>query len=256
MWPNLRDYSLREHRGLLRSVFIYHCVPGRHRQLQRFYGRFLGPGDLCFDVGAHVGNRIRAWQALGARVVAVEPQPICMDLLQRWYGQSPHVTLVDKAVGARAGVVDLMLSAKTPTVTSVSPEWVESVQQADSFAGVEWESTISVEQTTLDLLIAQYGTPRFCKIDVEGWEDAVLAGLTRPLPALSIEFVPAAPAPVYRSLDRLDALGRYEFNWSFGEEHRWRNESWQSSDAVRKFLAELAPNSNSGDIYARLGQIE
>ena len=61
--------------GLLRSVVIYHN-PVRTRPLRDFYRGFLGPNDLAFDIGAHVGNRSRAMRAAGARVVALEPQAL------------------------------------------------------------------------------------------------------------------------------------------------------------------------------------
>jgi hypothetical protein len=61
--------------GLLRSVLMYHGIPFRRRRLSQFYARFIRPGDLCFDIGAHVGSRLGAWLPLGARIVAVEPQP-------------------------------------------------------------------------------------------------------------------------------------------------------------------------------------
>ena len=57
--------------GLLRSVLMYHGIPFRRRRLTQFYAQFIQPGDLCFDIGAHVGSRLRAWTPLGARIVAV-----------------------------------------------------------------------------------------------------------------------------------------------------------------------------------------
>jgi hypothetical protein len=39
-----------------------------------FYQQFLQPGDLCFDVGANMGNRVEAFLKIGANVVVVEPQ--------------------------------------------------------------------------------------------------------------------------------------------------------------------------------------
>ncbi len=256
MWLPFRRYSLAEQYGLLRSVLIYHGVPGRHRQLVRFYRQFIGPGDLCFDVGAHVGNRIRAWVALGARVVAVEPQPICLDFLQRWYGNNPAVTLVEQAVGAQAGQTQLFVSAKTPTVTTMSTDWIQAVQATDSFASVAWESTVDIAVTTLDALIDLYGLPDFCKIDIEGFEHKALLGLNTPIPALSIEYIPAAPIVTLACLERLATLGVYEFNWTVGERHIWHNDLWQDRQAVVNFIARLDPNRNSGDIYARLCRLE
>ena len=36
------------------------------------------PGDLAFDIGSHVGDRISSFRRLGARVVALEPQQLEM----------------------------------------------------------------------------------------------------------------------------------------------------------------------------------
>ena len=179
-------------RGLGRSLAIYYGNPLKLRRMRRFYAQFIHPGDLCFDIGAHVGNRVLVWSLLGARIVAVEPQPACLALLRRLYGRSPRVTLVDQAIGAAAGRQALRISRAHPTVTTLSQSWIEAVQVSTSFAGVEWEETTSVDVTTLDDLIVRYGAPAFCKIDIEGYEGAALAGLTQPLKALSFEFIPAA----------------------------------------------------------------
>ncbi len=75
--------------GLARSVAIYHAIPLRQRRLRRLYGHFVGAGDLVFDIGAHAGNRVRAFAALGCQVVAVEPQPDFARLLRALCGRSP-----------------------------------------------------------------------------------------------------------------------------------------------------------------------
>ena len=136
--------------GLGRSIAVYYGNPIKLRRMRRFYAQFIQPGDLCFDIGAHVGNRVLVWSRLGARIVAVEPQPACLALLRRLYGRSPRVTLVDQAVGAAAGRQALRISRAHPTVTTLSQSWIEAVQASTSFAGVEWEETTSVDVTTLD----------------------------------------------------------------------------------------------------------
>jgi len=237
--------------GLLRSVVMYYGNPIRLRRMQRFYRQFIQPGDLCFDIGAHVGNRLLVWTTLGARVVGVEPQPLCVRWLRRWYGRNPRITLVDTAIGAVAGQQTLWVSERTPTVTTLSQPWIESVQQADSFARVRWESSVTVDVTTLDDLIRRYGEPVFCKIDVEGYELETLRGLSRPLPALSVEYIPATRDLAVACVERLAQLGEYEFNWSQGEQHRWQSARWLSAGAVVGWLAGLRAEDGSGDLYAR-----
>ncbi len=239
-------------RGLGRSIVVYYGNPFKLRRMQHFYAQFIHPGDLCFDIGAHVGNRILVWSRLGASVVGVEPQPACVALLRRWYGHSPQVTLIDQAVGSVPSRQTLRISSAHPTVTTLSQSWIEAVQASEGFAQVEWEETATVEVTTLDALIARFGLPAFCKIDIEGYEGEALAGLSRPLPALSFEFIPPAKQDALACLARLQQLGRYEFNWSLGEQHHWQSPHWLEHDQMAHYLAGLAVDDPSGDIYARL----
>jgi FkbM family methyltransferase len=143
--------------GIARSMALYHGVPGRHRKMLRFYGEFLGPGDIGFDVGAHVGSRVRAWRALGARVIAVEPQPDFARILRLFFGRDGDVMIVPKALGAEPGTARLGISTATPTVSSLSTDWIETVATDRSFAKVRWDRSVEVEVTTLDALVATYG---------------------------------------------------------------------------------------------------
>lgn len=241
---------MRETLGLLRSMLMYYGVPGRYGRMRRFYRPFIQPGDLCFDVGAHVGNRVRVWRGLGARVVAVEPQPQMMAWLRRLYGRSPQVALVASAVGAKVGQATLHVSSRTPTVSTLSANWISAVQQDPSFARVAWDTALTVPLTTLDALIAQYGRPTFCKLDIEGYELEALRGLSQPLPVLSFEHIPTAHDLTAACIDRLAELGAYRFNYAPGESHRLLGTQWLSPEAMRAALPQLPPGS--GDVYAQL----
>lgn len=237
-------------------MWVYHGIPGRHARLVAFYGALVPRGGLAFDVGAHVGNRVRAWRQLGARVLAVEPQPHCQRVLRWLFKGDPGVTLLPLAVGARAGEAALLVSLRHPSVSTLSADWAQRIGATEAFAGVQWEPGARVPVTTLDALIAEHGRPDFVKIDVEGFELAVLKGLTQPLPALSFEVLATLPEAALECIDRLEQLGRYRYRACAGERFRWLQPGALDAAQMRRWLAALAPGGSlpggggSGDIYA------
>ncbi|MFN3416639.1 MAG: FkbM family methyltransferase [Caldimonas sp.] len=238
--------------GLLRSLAIYHGIPWRAGQLRRFYAPVVPAGGLAFDVGAHAGNRVRAFRALGARVVAVEPQPDFVALLSRWFARDAGVTVLPVALGREAGQAQLLASEATPTVSTLSADWARRTGATASFQGVRWSPGPVVPVTTLDALIAQHGRPDFIKIDVEGFELEVLMGLSQPVPALSFEFLAAVHDLALGCIDRLETLGRYRYQWSLGEQLRLQPDTPLDAEAMRAWLGALPDDTLCGDILARL----
>lgn len=235
--------------GLLRSLAIYYH-PARLAEMRRFYRGLLAPGDLAFDIGAHVGNRSRAMRAAGARVVALEPQPVFASFLRASLPRD--ITLHEAAAGPVESEAEMALSSRHPTVSSLSARFPEEAAARPGFGHVRWDRRQRVRVTTLDRLIAQAGVPRYIKIDVEGFEIEVLAGLSVPVEIISAEYLPGFPALSHAVIDRLCALGPYRFNVVVGEAAGFLWPDWRGAEALRAWLAGLPADATSGDIFARL----
>lgn len=244
--------SLKSRFGLLRSELIYFWKPFNRRRLRRFYGQFVHLGDLCFDIGAHVGNRTRAFLDNGAHVMAVEPQPSCAVYLRRRFGAHPRFTLIPKAIGAQPGIGALHINRLNPTISTLAPVSWRSAMARAAARREHWDLQIPVEVITLNQLIEQYGLPHFCKIDVEGFEDQVLAGLSYPLPALSFEFISFEKNIAWACIRRLQSLGAYRFNWSIGERLCLEAPDWVDADGIEQTIQAMGSRIISGDVYARL----
>ena len=238
-------------RGIARSLRLYHRDPDRLARMDALNARFAGPGDLVFDLGAHVGDRVASFRRLGARVVAVEPQPAALRALRLLFRRDPGVTLVAAAAGAAPGEMVLHVNTRNPTVSTLSPAFLAAADGAEGWQGQVWDRRITVPVTTLDALIAAHGMPAFVKIDVEGHEAEVLAGLSQAVPALSFEFTTIQRDAAQAALERVAGLGDYRFNLSLGEGHRLEWPDWRNAAAVAALLRTAPDAWNSGDIYAR-----
>lgn len=178
-------------RALLREA-AWNLAPAfllRHRISRRFahevdvagemelamLDRWIKPGDLLLDVGAHHG--VYAWQAqrLGARVIAFEPNPLSLKRLRAICGNSLEVR--GAAVSDRVGSARMSVPRSVTELSTLRPD-----AQADAEA-------FEVPTITIDSL--GIGPVAFIKIDVEGHEEQVLAGarqtLWRDLPVLLVE---------------------------------------------------------------------
>jgi FkbM family methyltransferase len=238
--------------GLRRSLDVYYGDAVRDGAMDALYAQFVAPGQLAFDIGSHVGDRIGAFRRCGARVVALEPQPLCADAIAAIYAGDGDVTVVRAACGAVPGTLALHINSANPTVTTASAAFVQAAAGADGWEGQTWDATIDVPVTTLDDLIARHGRPAFVKIDVEGFEADVLAGLSVPVPALSFEFTTIQRDVATACLDRLAALGPYRFNIALGESQVLTFPSAIDHAAMAAHIAALPHTANSGDVYALL----
>jgi FkbM family methyltransferase len=180
--------------GVRRSLRLYYGDPARAAAMDRLYRPFVPAGALAFDIGAHIGDRVASFRRLGARVVAVEPQPALHRTLRLLHGRDTGVTLLSAAVGRVPGRATMRINTANPTISTLSDEFIEASRGASGWQGEAWPVSAEVEVTTLDALIAAHGRPAFIKLDIEGFEAEALAGLTRPV-AGAVVRVHDHPAP-------------------------------------------------------------
>ena len=235
-------------RDVYQSVFDRDKLATRKRMLD-FYAGFISRGDLVFDVGANIGVYSDAFQTLGARVVAIEPNPACCERLELIAKRSDLI-IENCAVGDELGTATMNVCAD-PTLSTLSNEWYETARTSPIHSGEEWLGAIEVRVATLDSLSKKYGAPSFIKIDVEGFEDRVLAGMSFAPKALSFEFhfgllniaTACLNSPVLRS--------GYLFNYIDGMEPKLRLENWAGATRIERILAEEKSHTEYGDVFCR-----
>jgi FkbM family methyltransferase len=244
--------GFRTVRGIIRSLRVYYGDRPRAAAMDRLYGAFVRRGDLVFDIGAHVGDRVASFRRLGAQVVAAEPQPALARVLKLFYGRSADVAIEVVAVGRQVGTISMMINADNPTVSTASPQFVIAARDAPGWETQRWTRSVPVPVTTLDALIGKHGVPAFIKIDVEGFEAEALQGLARAVKALSFEFTTIQRDVAIACIERCIALGYTRFNAALGESQTFVYADWVGGEEIARWLTGLSHGANSGDIYAAL----
>lgn len=202
-------------------------------------------GDLVFDVGANVGNKAAQFLARGARVVCFEPQPACVERLRSRFAGDNNVTIVQKGLADQAGTLNLSI-CDDDTLSTFSDQWKRGRHAAN-----RWSRSVQVDVITLDDAIAEHGRPRYCKIDVEGFEISVLRGLTQAVDVLSFEFAKEFMENAATAVSYLSGIGMNEFTVAFGENDFFSVDDWVDGhllvDAINRHEHPLL----WGDLYAR-----
>lgn len=223
----------------------------KRKKFKNFYALFLQNGDLCFDIGANIGNRTESFLSLGAKVIAVEPQNECIEVLQKLKTPNNQLFILPKVIGAINGSAQFYIS-NVSEVSTLSKQFIAAYQNQEAYP-LLWNKTVEVNMVTLDSLIKQYGLPKFCKIDIEGYEEEAFKGLSHPIPNISFEYNIKLKAIALNSIQRLAAIdAQYVFNFSPYESMKFSLENWLSQSSFLTFMNEMSDDILTGDIYASI----
>lgn len=231
-------------KSLLRRVFKAPAAPLPPPDT-RLYDTLVHAGDLCFDVGANHGDRTAVFVALGARVIAFDPQPSSVQRLQKRFAGNSRVVIEAVGLADKAGTLELMICEDATVLSTFSHDW-----QTERFKDYAWNSRVNVPVVTLDQMIGRYGRPDFCKIDVEGFEVEVIHGLSVALPLLSFEYTIEFVERAAQVIEHLDTLANYEYAMTIGETHTLDQAVWTDGSSIMATVRQGVPKQ-WGDIYAR-----
>jgi FkbM family methyltransferase len=144
-----------------------------------FVQRHIKPGNTVIDVGANVGlfTLLLAYQVWETgRVIAYEPSPRMLELLRDnvtmgWL--SDRVEIVPKAAAAASGSLSFLAPSRyamTGSLRSVEHH-LSTEDRVDTLDRLE------VEAEPLDVHVGRFERIDLIKVDVEGAEDQVFAGM-------------------------------------------------------------------------------
>src|SRR4026209_332691 len=117
---------------------------------------WLKDEKVVWDIGACIGDHTRFYLDIGKKVIAVEPNPLAFKCLAH---NCPEATLLNVAASGKSGTLRFIADADNAGASRVFADGPIEVP--------------AVKVDDLDLPL-----PDFVKIDAEGWEYDVLAGMT------------------------------------------------------------------------------
>lgn len=208
----------------------------------------LLPGELVFDVGANAGNKAESFLARGARVIAIEPQPAMVKVLQDRFAGNPNITIIPKGLAEQGGRLVMNICSTDSPLSTFSDDW----KNTGRFAHAPWDRQEAIETTTLDSLIAEFGRPRYAKIDVEGFEKKVMLGLTsKKIDTLSLEFMSETLRDTIDLCWYARGLGYAHFNFSIAEDDGFALPSWVGIEETIARLSDFCATTPDawGDVY-------
>ncbi|MGB0403676.1 MAG: FkbM family methyltransferase [Salibacteraceae bacterium] len=216
--------------------------------MKSFYAQFIEPGDVCFDIGANLGSRTKIFINLGAKPVVVEPHPLCALELRKKFEENHNVSLVQVGLSDHIGK-EIFNVSSISDVSTFSEDFIKAYSGQKL---VDWNEQITVDVTTLDQLIQQYGIPKFMKLDIEGYESKALMKLSHPIPFISFEYNARLLNLAFTSIDILSELAHYKFRFSPYESMKYSHDEWIDGAQMKELLRKIQSDILTGDVYAKL----
>jgi FkbM family methyltransferase len=237
---------LKKFQSIVLNTLNYRTLKKNKLGELNFYSSLIETGQLCFDVGANIGDKSEIFLKLGARVVAIEPQSDCVRKLTKRFRSNKDLTVIEKGLSDANGTLSLSISSTENTISTMSDQWKEKGRFSNKYSEGR---TVKVEVSTLDDLIKDFGLPDYIKIDVEGFEFNVLKGLSSPVKLISFEFVSEFFDDAKKCIEYLSTFGQIRLNAVLGLPEKFIFESFLDPEVFLDQMAEIITIGTCGDIF-------
>jgi FkbM family methyltransferase len=198
--------------------------------------------NLAFDIGCNIGNYTRALLTNKfSKVVSVDPNPFLF-----MNSNDDRVIRVVEACSDKKSTIPFYFS-NSHTVSTASKNWVTNSRFSKQCIWKEY----SVPSTTIDDIVSCYGIPDHIKIDVEGYEEQVLKGMSKKYsPEICFEWAEEEGGSALRCVDYLHNLGYTKFGFMLDDTFLKKPEKFYSIDEFKKvFLFVPERKTNWGMIW-------
>lgn len=153
------------------------------------------PGMMVLEVGMHTATQCLQAAEAGFEAHCVEPSPASFERIQRGVDRrgSPEtrarVHLYNRAAGAESGIsLDFRSSGSTGDHVGTADMWTMTKPKPDEHTDNQKQHMVQVESLALDEIIPEDGA-YLLKVDTQGFEPAVFAGLKRSISQHKIQYI-------------------------------------------------------------------
>jgi FkbM family methyltransferase len=167
-----------------------------------------------FDIGTNHGHFTDEYLNIypNMQVVCIEANPTLCNYLTNKYYNHPNINVYHYLVSQKSNeYLDFFINTGCDGVSTAHTDWVTKSR----FSGDNWNDPIKIETITLDDLIDNTFMPDMIKIDVEGYENMVIKGLTKKVDLIQFEWAEEEVESLKDTCEYLKSIGYTQFAYKF-----------------------------------------
>tara|TARA_A100001015_G_scaffold300267_1_gene385466 strand:- start:34 stop:789 length:756 start_codon:yes stop_codon:yes gene_type:complete len=178
---------------LIKRTIIYIDILIHRKRIRNFLINTDLKINTIFDVGSNDSDYSLLFNQIypNAEIYAFEPNPYLIEIALKKTKQFQNIKIIPKAVGNLNSLTALNIDQNSSLTTSLAVANKNSTTyKIKKFLyGNKAEKKTTIEIIKLDSFIKSDNCPDFVKIDVEGFEEKVLKGLTNNLTNIKLVMI-------------------------------------------------------------------